>query len=178
MGFELEPNEFVVRRVRKHWLLFFAELLPYAILAVLPFALVNLLGSVAILAPLSHLIDLRSAVGHVGIGVWLLMVWTVAWGTYTRAFLNLWVLTSQRIVNVKQKRFFYREVSSLFLSRVQDVTSDVNGVVESILNVGDIKVQSAGEEVEFVMANIPHPDALRDLILKYVPEEDKTEPGV
>ena len=41
--FELEPGEHVVKQVRKHWFVFLTELLPYAIMAVLPFAAPKLL---------------------------------------------------------------------------------------------------------------------------------------
>jgi len=37
--FELEPGEHVVQEARKHWFIFLGELLPYAIIAVIPFAL-------------------------------------------------------------------------------------------------------------------------------------------
>ncbi len=176
--FDLEPHEFVIRHVRKHWLLFVAQLLPFGILAVLPFALPTVLSLIPNGSAYLGYVNYTEPIARGLLGLWLLVVWTSAWGVFTRYYLSQWVLTNERIVNVKQKRFFYREVSSLFLSRVQDVTSDVEGVLESVVNMGDIKVQSAGEEVQFVMRNIPHPDHLRDLILKYVPEEEKKEPGV
>ena len=77
------------------------------------------------------------------------------------------------MLNIKQRRFFSREVSSLFLSRVQDVTTDVTGILSSLLGIGDIKVQTAGEDVEFVMRGIPRPEQMRDVILKYVSVEPK-----
>ena len=61
------------------------------------------------------------------------------------SFLNAWVLTNRRITTIKQRRFFNREVSSLLLPRIQDVTTNVTGVLPSLLGIGDIKVQSAGE---------------------------------
>ena len=76
-------------------------------------------------------------------GVWLLIIWTGAWGAFTRYFLNVWVLTNKRITTIKQRRFFYREVASLLLPRIQDVTTDVAGILPSLLGIGDIKVQSA-----------------------------------
>ncbi|MEK7604683.1 MAG: PH domain-containing protein [Patescibacteria group bacterium] len=175
--FELEPGEFVVEQLRKHWLLFVGELLPFAILAALPFAIPKLLPLAPPLASFSVYFDYSTAGGRVLLGIWLLVTWTSAWGAFTRYFLNVWVLTSQRIVNIKQRQFFSRAVSSLFLSRVQDVTTTVEGVLSSFLNIGDIKVQSAGEEIEFVMRGIPRPESMRDLILKYVPEEDEQKPA-
>ena len=172
--FELEPGEHVVQELRKHWFLFLAELLPYAVLAMLPFALPHLLSYAPPLASYADKITYTGSAQRTVLCVWLLLTWTSAWGTFTRYFLNAWVLTNQRIVNIKQRRFWSREVSSLLLPRVQDVTSDVSGVLPSLLGIGDIKVQSAGEEVDFIMHGIPHPDSMRDLILKYVAEKPQS----
>lgn len=170
--FELEPGEHVVLQARKHWFLFLGELLPFAIIAVIPFALPKILPLVPPLAQYAELFDYSAPVMRAGLGVWLLIVWTGAWGTFTKYFLNAWVLTNQRIVNIKQRRFFSREVSSLFLSRIQDVTTNVTGILYSLLGIGNIKAQTAAEDVEFVMRGIPRPEQMRDLILKYVPEGD------
>ncbi len=172
--FELEPGEHVVKEARKHWFLFLGELLPYAILMAIPFALPKLLVLAPPLVRYATLFDYHTPLMRAGLGVWLLVSWTSAWGTFTRYFLNAWVLTNQRIVDIKQRRYFYREVSSLFLSRVQDVTTNVNGVLSSLLGLGDIKVQSAAEDVEFVMHGIPHHEQMRDIILKYVSTKPET----
>lgn len=166
--FELEPGEHVVKEVRKHWFLFLGELLPFAILMILPFALPKLLVFAPPLAKYVTVFEYQTPLARAALGVWLLIMWTSAWGAFTRYFLNAWILTNQRIATIKQRRFFYREVSSLLLPRVQDVTTNVTGVVSSLLGIGDIKVQSAGADVEFTMRGISHPEQMRDIILKYV----------
>lgn len=166
--FELEPGEHVVLEVRKHWLLFLAELLPYAILAIFPFAIPKILVLVPPLTPYSAFLDYHTVPMRIALSIWLLLMWTLAWSTFTKYFLNAWILTNVRIVNIKQRRYFSREVSSLFLTRVQDVTTDVRGVLSSLFGIGDIKVQTAGEDVEFVMRGIPRPEQMRDVILRYV----------
>jgi len=172
--FELEPGEHVVLQVRKHWFLFLAELLPYAIMAIVPFALPKLLVFAPPLAQYAAFFDFTTPLMRAAFGVWLLVTWTGAWSAFTRYFLNAWVLTNQRIATIKQQRFFNREVSSLLLPRVQDVTTNISGVVFSLLGIGDIKVQTASEDVEFVMRGIPRPEQMRDLILKYVSTKPQT----
>jgi len=169
--FELEPGEHVVIEARKHWFLFLAELLPYAILTVVPFAIPKLLVLAPPLAHFAAYLTFTTPITRAVLGVWLLVVWTGAWNAFTRYFLNAWVLTNKRIVDIKQRDYFSREVSSLFLSRVQDVTTNVVGVLPSLLGIGDIKVQTAAEDVEFVMRGIPHPEVMRDMILRYVAEK-------
>ncbi len=173
--FELEPGEHVVKETRKHWFLFLGELLPFAILAAIPFALPNILSYAPPLAIYAERINYHDPIQRAVLGVWLLISWTSAWGAFTRYFLNLWVLTNQRIVNIKQRRFWSREVSSLLLQRVQDVTTDVSGIIPSLLGIGTIKVQTASEEVDFVMRGIPRPEQMRDLILKYVAEKSSKD---
>ena len=170
--FTLEPGEHVVLQARKHWFIFVAELLPYAIIAIIPFALPNILSFAPPLAKYSTLFDYTTPLMRAALGVWLLITWTAAWGAFTRYFLNAWVLTNERIVNIKQRGYFNREVSSLFLSRIQDVTTNVEGVLPSFLGIGDINVESAGAVEKFYMRGIPRPEQMRDLILKYVPEEE------
>ncbi len=170
--FELERGEHVIKQVRKHWFLFLIELLPYAILALLPFSLPALLSFIPAITNYGINIDFSAPIGRALLGIWLLLVWTVAWGAFTKYFLNVWVLTNSRIVDIEQVNFFNREVSSLFLNRVQDVTTTINGIIPSLLDIGDINVQSAGAVNEFHMRGIPIPNRMRDLILKYVPEND------
>ncbi len=175
--FELEPGEHVVRETRKHWFLFLTELLPYAIIAVIPFALPKILVLAPPMASYAALFDYHEPLMRAALGIWLLITWTSAWGSFTRYFLNAWILTNKRIVEIKQRRYFSRGVSSLFLSRVQDVTTDVTGVLPSLLGIGDIKVQTAAEDIEFIMHGIPRPEQMRDIILRYASIEPKS-PGV
>lgn len=169
--FQLEPGEFVVLQVRKHWFVFVIELLPYAVIAAVPFILPKIIPMAPPLAPYAALFDYSTPLMRAALGVWLLVAWTGAWGAFTRYFLNAWVLTSQRIVTIKQRSFFNREVSSLLLTRVQDVTNAVSGLLPSLIGFGNIKVQSAGAEIQFTMRDIPHPAVMRDLIFKHIPEE-------
>lgn len=176
--FELEPGEHVVIQARKHWLLFLADLLPYAILLILPFAISNLISLAPPLAPYASLFHYHDTLARVALAIWLLIIWTGAWGSFTRYFLNAWVLTDMRIVDIKQYGFFNREVSSLFLSRVQDVTTDVQGVLSSLLGIGDLTVQSAGAVDEFKMQGLPQPERMRNVILKYVSPVGPKNTGV
>jgi len=176
--FDLEPGEHVIRESRKHWFLFILELLPYVVLVGVPYALPYVFTLNPAFAPYTFLLDTQNPLVRAVLGVYLLLVWTGAWNAFTRYFLNLWVLTNQRIVDIEQYGYFRRTVSSLLIERVQDVTTTVHGLLPSLLGFGTIKVQTAGEDVEFVMRGIPRPEQMRDLILKYVAEEPSKKTGV
>ncbi|MDO8624124.1 MAG: PH domain-containing protein [bacterium] len=168
--FELEPGEHIVREVRRHWFIFVMELLPFAILALLPLALPKLLTYVGPALPVQiPSLDLTSPLAHVFLGVWWLLMWCGAFNRFTDYYLDAWVITNLRIVDINQKGFFHRSVSSLLLNRIQDITVTAQGILVSLLDIGDINVQTAGSVERFFMRGIPHPAQLRDIILKYVP---------
>ncbi|MBI3572438.1 PH domain-containing protein [Candidatus Kaiserbacteria bacterium] len=173
--FELEPGEHVVETVRKHWFLFLADLLPFAILAILPLVIPAALRTAGPLQTLAASFNFSLPLARVALALWWLLVWSAAFNSFTRYFLNAWILTNQRVVEIKQYGFFNREVSSLFLNRVEDVTTDTIGILVSLLDIGDINVQTAGTIERFTMRGIPHPAMLRDLILKYASAHEDTK---
>lgn len=172
--FDLEAGEHVLVETRKHWLLFVLELLPYALLALLPFVALKMVGLVPQELIQGDTAQWTNPMLQAGTALWLLLVWTAAWGAFTRYFLNVWVVTNLRIVEMHQRGFFNREVSSVLLNRVQDVTTEVVGLLPSLLSIGNIKVQSAGADVEFHMRGIPRPEGTRDLIMNHVAKDSKS----
>jgi hypothetical protein len=103
--------------------------------------------------------------------LWLLFF--VIWIDY---YFDVWIVTNERVVNIEQKGLFTRVVSELELEKIQDVTTDVRGVIPTLLNYGNLLIQTAGEKERFIFRNIPDPYAVKDLIMKLQNElEDKEE---
>lgn len=165
--FDLEPGEVVLKEVRKYWLFFALQLVPFVLLAFLPLLIPSIIKSVPALAAFSHFGGWGTPVGRVALGCWWLLLWSSVFNICTQYFLNAWIITNQRIVEMEQHGFFHREVSSLLLGRVQDVTIQTEGILHSVLDIGDINVQSAGAQERFTMDNVANPPALRDLILQH-----------
>lgn len=81
-------------------------------------------------------------------------------------YLDMWVITSERLIDVEQKGLFSREIAEIPLRHVQDVTLEVNGIIETFLKFGTIRIQTAGER-EFIIQDVPNLYEAKDLILKY-----------
>lgn len=90
-------------------------------------------------------------------------------------YFDVWIVTDKRIVNIEQNGLFARETSELRLEKIQDVTTDVKGVIPTFLNYGDIEVQTAGEQEKFIFKNIPDPYAVKDLIMNLQKKFEHTE---
>ena len=81
-------------------------------------------------------------------------------------YLDMWIITDRRIIAVEQKGLFRREIAEILLPRVQDVTLEISGIIETFLKFGTIRIQTAGER-EFTIDNIPRLYEIKDIILKY-----------
>ncbi|MES2668118.1 MAG: PH domain-containing protein [Patescibacteria group bacterium] len=171
--FPLDPGERVIRTVRTHWFVLAVSFIPYVFLAVLPLLLQAVFAAASAMSPQSA-VAFAGIIGDNGwirlfLGLWWLFLWIGAFNNFTRYYLNHWVITTARIVRVRQHHFFDREVSSFILIRVQDVTTDVHGIFADLLGYGSVRVQTAGtDSKEFVMDGIDNPTGMRDLIMSEV----------
>ena len=169
---QLQPGEQITRSVRKHWFVLAAELVPFILLAFLPTLFQPFLHYIASTVPHSGQVSpfeiLDNPLLRIVYGLWLIIVWSAAFNTVTRYYLNQWIITNTRVIEIHQYGFFSREVSSLLLIKIQDVNSDVEGIFETLLGYGQLEVQSAGTEEHFIMDDIANPTGLRDLIMSEI----------
>src|SRR5262245_19377663 len=94
--------------------------------------------------PWAIAIDLGHPLMRFALGAWWLFTWLAAFSTFMHSCLDIWVVTNKRIIDVEQHDFFRREVTSLYLDRIEDVTIDVTGFFHTLFGFGLITVQSAG----------------------------------
>lgn len=168
----IEEREHIVDTARKHWFVLFANVLPSLILLMLPFAVLAYLTSNPALfaeTPLAErTIDLTSPVILYGALIWVSLLWLKIFSVWMDYFLDVWITTDRRIIDVEQGGFFHREVSSFRFERIQDVTVEIKGIFATLLDFGDLHVQTAGEAREFIIRGLPHPNRHKERILKKI----------
>lgn len=89
----------------------------------------------------------------------LLIVWTLY-------YLNVQVITNERIIDVSQKSLLHNDTSELHLDRCQDVTTEVQGFLGNLFDYGNVRVQTAGEQENFIFSYIPHPQSVAKTVLE------------
>jgi len=93
-------------------------------------------------------------------------------------YLDVWIVTNMRVINIEQKGLFAREMSEKDLGRMQDITADVKGFWATLLNYGDIHIQTAGEEQRFIFKEIPRAEEATRQISNLVSEYRRANPEV
>lgn len=93
--------------------------------------------------------------------LWIIIL--IEWLDY---YLDIWIVTDQRILEIEQNNLFHRVSSELDLKRVQDISSAVNGMWQTFFQYGDIKIQTASESNVITPKSIPHPVMVRREIME------------
>jgi uncharacterized membrane protein YdbT with pleckstrin-like domain len=106
--------------------------------------------------------------------IFFLFAWLFLFQYFMDYYLDTWIVTSRRIINIEQSGLFHRTMSELRLYRVQDVTASINGLWATMFNYGEVEVQTAGEKLRFTFEQVRHPNDVSKAILE-LSEIDRRE---
>ncbi len=154
-----KSQEKVFLLLRRHWFTYFG------------FVFVAIIMSIPILALIIFWINrpdyFSSGLGNVviiAVFSYILFALGVMLYGFIDYYLDVYIVTNERIVDVEQNGFFKRKISELHLHQIQDVSAKVDGVFPTMLHYGNILIQTAGERENFVFQSIPNPYRVSKLI--------------
>jgi len=167
-------NEEVELFLRRHWITITTQLISFAILLVVPFLL-----SVVFWSDLVQLLkhNIFGPLITIAASIYILAIWLYAFIEFTDYYLDTWIVTNERILNIEQEGLFHRTTSELDLAAVQDVTSDVQGIARTLIDYGNIYIQTAGTKARFIFKVVPAPSKATRRIAQLV-EADKRRHGM
>ncbi len=158
----LRDKEYLVSIMRKHWFILFLKIMPYKILFLMPFAVLALM-------PGTNMPDSTIAIIIFFSALWMLVLLMIIFTVWTNYFLDIWIVTNQRIMDIEQRALFNREVKTLRMETVQDVQTDKVGLFQEFLNFGTLRVQTAGTGgTDAKIIGIPNPSYERNIIMEQV----------
>ena len=97
--------------------------------------------------------------------IYILFIFALLINGFVDFYLDVYIITDRRIVDIVQNGLFKREISELNLRMIQDVSAHVDGIFPTFLHYGNINVQTAAETPNFAFKNIPHPYEISKKIL-------------
>lgn len=161
----LDQGESVILEVRKHWIVFVGVASGFLFAGLLPLIIFT---GFKVFVPGIFSVDLP------GDGVslflylyllWILSLWILFFIDWTKYYLDVWYVTEKRIIAVDQKSIFHRGMSNLRFDKIQDITVDVHGFIPTMLDFGNVKVQTAGQDsMDFYIKSVRHPQEIRKVI--------------
>lgn len=98
--------------------------------------------------------------------LWWWAIWTGTFIAFSNYYLDVFIVTDERILHINQHGPFSRTVAELRLERIQDVAIEQHGLLPTLLHFGTIRVQTAGESPSFSFHAVPRPADVKELIMQ------------
>lgn len=74
------------------------------------------------------------------------------------------IITDQRLINIRQKGFFNREVNEVGFENVQSINYHIKGLQAALLKFGDITIQTYTSK--WVLESIHHPEEVHSELMR------------
>jgi len=169
-----EKDENIILVLRRHWFVILKFIARFLLFAAIPvgiyFVIVNFYPAL-----INNTNSLSYALLFLGASFYYLFIWLLLFATWLDYYLDVWIVTNKRIISIELRGLFSRVVSELRITRVQDVTSEIRGIIPTFLNYGNVNIQTAAEEERFNFKQVPHPDFVKRKIIELHNEEGKIE---
>ena len=158
---DFKADEEVIVIARHHWFVFFRDVVGIAVLFILPFFAIPVLG----LFIAQGGVQVPGGFAFFFASLWALILWNMLFARWTDYYYDVWIVTNWRIIDIDQKGLFNRNISTLLnLDHIEDVTTEVNSVIGTLLNYGDLQVQTAAANREFIIKEIFTPRKIEKII--------------
>ncbi|MBP9695193.1 MAG: PH domain-containing protein [Candidatus Magasanikbacteria bacterium] len=92
---------------------------------------------------------------------------------FTTFYLDVSVITNDRIVDIEQLGLFANSTGELDLFRIQDVTSEVKGIFATLFDYGTVFITTASNNSNIILHNIHHPNNIRNALIRLAEEDRK-----
>lgn len=164
-----QPHEKVLMVIRKHPIVYIRNLLVFLVASILPLSIFLMIWSGSF--PLSQG-GAVSIIGYLGASLYFLYSLALLLIAWLDDEFDLFILTDHRLIDITQVSFLKRTVATTPLDQIQDTTSDIRGILGTLLNYGCIDVQTAaGNASSFTIDHVPDPALVARKILTYAEEK-------
>jgi len=106
-----------------------------------------------------------------------LAFWVYCYLIWVDYYLDIWIITTERIINIEQKGLFVRRVSTAEYEKIQDITVEVTGFLQTMINFGNVRIQTAGELENIIFRKVSNPYEVKNLLVKLRREKEQREKG-
>src|SRR3989339_1973511 len=105
--------------------------------------------------------------------IYYLSIYLFFYSQFIEFYLDIWIVTNDRIVDIEQQGLFARTISELDLYRIQDVTTEVNGFFCTMFHYGNVIVKTASAGSRVIFRNVKHPNEIRQALIQLAEDDRK-----
>jgi hypothetical protein len=109
---------------------------------------------------------------RIAVLAWYLLLFGYALERFLMWFFDVYIITEERIIDVDFYSLVFKKMSEAKISHIQDITSTRDGVMQSLVDYGDVLVQTAAEIPEIRLEDVPKPDEVNKFLSELVKHEE------
>lgn len=157
-----KPNETVLYVIRKHWVsyvphLIFAVAVLILFISVTSFIFLNLFDT--------SKLAIEGATVLFSI-VLLSALFLMLYG-FVDHYLDVLIITNERLIDMKQHGFFHQETKEIHLLDIENVNANVEGPFGVYLKYGDLTIKTGHDEIQTITINsIPRASKVARMIME------------
>jgi len=96
--------------------------------------------------------------------IWTLLVAVFALNVFLLWSINVYIVTSKRLLHIRHTGLFKKMVNETPLDRILNVSFSTKGIFSTLFNYGDVFVQIVGLEHSLILQDVPQPLKVKDFI--------------
>lgn len=104
--------------------------------------------------------------------IWYLLLTAFIYENFIDWYYQVFIITDERIIDINFTNLIYKQLSEAKIDNIEDVTYTQGGVLRAMLNYGEVSMQTAGTEREFVIEAAPDPNKIVKILNELKLEEE------
>ncbi|MFA6602632.1 MAG: hypothetical protein WCT01_02390 [Candidatus Shapirobacteria bacterium] len=160
---EQEKDEQIILVMRQHWFTNVRWILFTLLMVIAPLFLVYV--------PILSFFPPRYQM--VSVLFWYIITFAFAFEQFLSWYFNLYIITDERVIDIDFVNLLNKRFSDAKISFIQDVTSQISGFSQTMFNYGNILIQTAAEQTQFIFEKVPNPDIVTKVLQQLRQEEEQ-----
>jgi len=159
---ERDNQEEILLVARPHWFTNLSWILVSSLMLIAP----TLLKFIPVIN------DIPTKYISLGSLVWYLLTFAVIFENFLSWYFDVFIITDKRVIDIDFNNLLDKKFSEAKLSMIQDVTSRVSGLGQTMFNYGTIYIQTAAEVSYITFEKVPHPEKIIKILQILVEEKE------
>lgn len=160
---EVDSNEEIILVLRQHWFTNVGWILTAIFMSVVPIFLVYV--------PLLN--NFSPSYRFAALVFWYLLTFIVAFEKFLSWYFNVFIITDERVIDIDFNNLLDKKFSEAKISMIQDVTSKVVGLSQTLFNYGSVYIQTASEVPEIEFERVGSPEKIIKVLQQLRQEEEQ-----
>ncbi len=164
---ERDNREEILLVARPHWFTNLSWILISILMLIAP----------ALLKFIPIINGIPSKYASLGTLVWYLLTFAIIFENFLSWYFDVFIITDKRVIDIDFNNLLDKKFSEAKLSMIQDVTSRVSGLGQTMFNYGTIHIQTAAEISYITFEKVPHPEKIIKILQLLREEKGITKGG-